>query len=336
MRFSSLLSTLLVPLAFAEARAADVPVQVDMHLDTPSQLLGKHLGLDAPEGLEAGLSQLREGGTNVPVMVLWPPPKSDHKARTFALLAKVEAEATRLADVTIVRSPDEARREVAAGRIAVLVSLEGAHGLGDGDDWAAVAGTLHDRGLSLLGLTWSFSNRFAGSSGDGGAGLTDEGRALVAEARRLGLVIDVSHASRQTTMDACTGSPVPVIASHSNAFAVRAQPRNLTDEEIACIGATGGVIGLNFHATFVGPGATVAAVADHADHIAKVAGRAAVGLGSDFDGYIKKPVGLEDEGDVGVLWEELRHRGWSEHDIAGVRGENFMRAWTAVLAGAGR
>lgn len=310
-------------------------MQVDMHLDTPTQLLTRKLGLDAPEGLEAGLVQLRAGGTNVPVMVLWPPQKSDHRARTFALLDRLEAEARRLADVTIVHDPDEARREVAMRHVAVLVSLEGAHGLGEGDDWREVLGSLHDRGLSLLGLTWSFSNRFAGSSGDGGGGLSDEGRQLVAEARRLGVVVDVSHASRQSTMEACQGSPVPVIASHSDAFSVRQQPRNLTDEELSCIAATGGVVGLNFHVTFVGPEASVAKVADHADHIAKVAGRGAVALGSDFDGYIKKPAGLASEADVGALWAELGSRGWSEAEIRGVRGENFMRAWSAVLAGKG-
>ena len=127
-----------------------------------------------------------------------------------------------------------------------------------------------------MGITWSFSNRFAGSSGDGGLGLSEEGRALVNLARQKRVILDVSHASRQTTMEICTDSPVPVIASHSNAKAVRNVARNLTDEEIRCIAKTGGVIGLNFHATFVSGGtdgpANVARVADHADYLAKVGG----------------------------------------------------------------
>ena len=180
-----------------------------------------------------------------------------------------------------------------------------------------------------MGITWSFSNRFAGSSGDGGGGLTDEGRALVAHARAKRVILDVSHASRRTTLEICRDSPQPVIASHSNAHVLRGHARNLSDEEIRCIAETGGVIGLNFHATFVGaPGhADVSRVADHADYLAKIGGHEVVALGSDFDGYIKKPKGLEDASKVPALWAELARRGWTEEQLRGVRGENFMRAW---------
>ena len=79
--------------------------------------------------------------------------------------------------------------------------------------------------------------------------------------------------------------------------------------------------------------ATVARVADHADYLAKVGGHGVVALGSDFDGYIKKPIGLEDASKIPDLWAELRRRGWTEDQIRGIRGENFMRAWTVVRAG---
>ncbi len=157
---------------------------------------------------------------------------------------------------------------------------------------------------------------------------------LVGMARERGVVLDVSHASRQTTLEVCRGAKAPVIASHSDAWALTQVARNLTDEEIRCIADTGGVIGLNFHAPFVGPGADVARVADHADHLAKVGGHGVVALGSDFDGFIKKPVGLEHAGRVPALWAELVRRGWTEAQILGVKGENFMRAWAAVQAAA--
>ncbi len=315
---------------------SQVGLQVDLHLDTPTQLLSKGIGLDAPEGLEAGLAQLRAGGTNVAVMVLWPPRKTDHRARALKLLSLLEAELERLPDqIGLARSPGEARALAEAGRVAMLISMEGAHGLGTDPDWLTTLDTFHQRGMGLLGLTWSFSNRFAGSSADGGEGLTEEGRALVAEARRRGIVLDVSHASRQTTMEVCADAPAPVIASHSDAWAIKKHSRNLTDDEIRCIAATGGVIGLNFHATFVGPEADVGKVADHADHLAAVGGHGVVALGSDFDGYIKKPAGLPDAAAVGALWEALAARGWTEAQIAGVRGENFLRAWQGVVDAAG-
>ena len=155
------------------------------------------------------------------VQVLWPPRKSEHKARAFALLEVMEREIARDEALALARDPGETEAAVRAGQIAVLLSMEGAHGLGAGPDWAEVFDQFYDRGLRLVGITWSFSNRFAGSSGDGGGGLTDEGRALVAQARAKRVISDVSHASRQTTMEICRDSPQPVIASHSNAHFAR-------------------------------------------------------------------------------------------------------------------
>ncbi len=309
-------------------------VQADLHLDTPTQLHRQDVAMDAASGLEAGVAQLRAGGTNLAVEVLWPPRNTDHLAHTKHLMDLVEREVNALDLLILVRTPTEARAAAEADRIGVAVSLEGGHGLGTGD-WLAELEALHDRGLGLLGLTWSFSNRFAGSSGDAGAGLTDEGRALVDWARAHGVVLDVSHASRQTTLEVCTDSPVPVIASHSDAHGLNAVARNLTDDEIRCIAASGGVIGLNFHAPFVGGTRDVARVADHAQHLAAVGGKGVVALGSDFDGMITSTAGLEDASKLPALWEELAARGWSSDDIAGARGENFLRAWQAVLDGAG-
>ena len=246
----------------------------------------------------------------------------------------MEREIARDESLELARHPGDAERAVLSGRVAVLISMEGAHGLGTGSDWSQVFDEFYARGLRLMGITWSFSNRFAGSSGDGGAGLTDEGRALVAKARAKRVILDVSHASRRTTMEICRDSPHPVIASHSNAHALREHARNLTDEEIRCIAETGGVIGLNFHAPFVGAAGKVdvSRVADHADYLARVGGHGVVALGSDFDGYIKKPTGLEDASKVPALWVELARRGWTDEQIRGVRGANFMRAWRQIQA----
>lgn len=315
------------------ASALAVEMQADLHLDTPTQLYRKKVGLDG-QGLEAGIDQLRAGGTNLAVMVLWPPRDAKWEAHTEALLGLLETEDARLDGVTLARTPAEARAVAAAGGVATIYALEGAHGI----DTTGVEGlrALHARGLALLGLTWSFSNRYAGSSGDGGAGLTAEGRALVDEAQRLGILVDLSHASKQTTLEVCAASTVPVIASHSDAAAVRAHARNLTDEEIACIAATGGVIGLNLHATFLGTPADVKKAADHVEHLRKLGGIGVVALGSDYDGLITTPEGLATAADLGKVWAELRRRGWTDLELAQLRGENFLRAWTVAQSLAGR
>lgn len=318
--------------------AASPPIHVDLHVDTPTQMVRAGTGLDAPE-LESGLDDMRRGGTNAVVEVLWPPrtPATPEAwaAQVERLFAKVEAEDARLAAVEIARSPAEVRRIVGEGHIAMMVSIEGAHGI----DKVGVRGlaALQRRGLSLLGLTWTFSNRFAGSSGDAppehpeGTGLTDDGRALVDEANRLGVVVDVSHASDAATLEACERSRAPVIASHSDADGVHDHARNLSDAAIRCIATHGGVIGLNFHAPFVGRPATVARVADHADHLRRIGGAGVVALGSDYDGQIITPQGLTDASSLPALWAELSRRGWTDAELRGAQGENFLRAWQKVL-----
>jgi membrane dipeptidase len=311
--------------------ATAVPVmQADLHLDTPSQLVLAGHPLDAGAPLQAGLPRLREGGTNLAVMVLWPGKAGvDHRARMFALLEKMEAEIARLDGVVLVRSPAEARAAAAEGRVGIVFALEGAHGLGA--DWQADVADLHARGVAMLGLTWSMSNRFAGSSGDGGGGLTADGHALVDEARRRGLLLDVSHASDATTQAVCLRAPAPVVASHSDAHAVRAHDRNLRDELLRCIAESGGVVGLNFHAPFVAPAADADAVARHAAHMARVAGPGVLALGSDFDGWIRTPLDLPHAGALPSLWPAMRRAGLSGADVQAARGENFLRAWQGAL-----
>lgn len=326
----------LLPLLLGLARA-EPALQADLHLDTPTQLHRRRTGLDG-EGLEAGLAQLRAGGTTLAVEVLWPPRDADWPAHVDGLLARLEAEDRRLDGVERVDHPAAARAAAAAGRVGMVYALEGAHGLGEpgADHGVRALRRLHARGLTVLGLTWSFSNPWAGSSGDGGGGLTDAGRALVAEAHRLGVLVDLSHASRTTTLEVCRSAPVPVLASHSDAHAITPHARNLTDEEIRCIAATGGVIGVNLHAPFVGAPATVAKVADHLDHFVAVGGPGVVALGTDYDGLITPAAGLPDAGALPALFAELRRRGWSEAQVDGLRGDNFLRAWEAATAWADR
>jgi len=231
----------------------------------------------------------------------------------------------------IVRSPTEARTTGEAGRIGVLVSLEGTHGLKE-DDWRASLQGLQARGLGMVGLTWSFSTPFAGSSGDGGGGLTEKGRELVSLCQATGLIVDLSHASRDTTLEVCTTSPVPVIASHSNAHTLSPHPRNLSDDEIRCIAATGGVIGLNLHGPFVGGARDLGAVVAQANHLAHIGGHGVVALGSDFDGLIQPVKGLPNASNLPDLWRALKTAGWSEAQIRGVQGENFLRAWSGVTS----
>lgn len=151
------------------------------------------------------------------------------------------------------------------------------------------------RGVRSFGLVHSTPNVLAGSSGGGGAskGLTARGRRFVRTLATIGGVVDVSHASDQATDEAIELSRQlgrPVIATHSNARALAAHPRNLTDQQIRGIARSGGVIGVNFHQRFLSPEngrATLADVVEQIRYLVRLGGLSVVAIGSDYEGGIR-------------------------------------------------
>ena len=172
---------------------------------------------------------------------------------------------------------------------------------------------------------------------------------VVRELNRLGVLVDVSHASDEAFWDALETTRAPVLASHSSARALADSPRNLTDDMLRAIGANGGVAMVNFGSMFVDPRKTTRAavgrllvlhpfdhgtplsfLADHVEHVAQVAGEDHVGLGSDFDGVPFLPEGMEDVGGLPELTVLLARRGWSEARLRKLLGENVLRAMEAA------
>jgi membrane dipeptidase len=240
------------------------------------------------------------------------------------------------------------RRIVGAGRIAMLFGVEGGHAIEDDLDTLRL---YFARGARYMTLTWSFSHGWAGSSGDDGGGLTDFGREVVAEMNRLGMLVDVSHVSDATFWDTLEIARAPVIASHSSARALAPHARNLSDDMLRAVARNGGVVMVNFGGTFLDPRkvgvgnqfknalragfdmpTTVAMLADHVEHIARVAGHAHVGLGSDFDGTLFLPDTVSDVSEFPNLSQELARRGWSDEQLRMLLGENLLRALAAAEA----
>jgi membrane dipeptidase len=151
---------------------------------------------------------------------------------------------------------------------------------------------------------------------------------------RIGIIVDVSHASDETVANVLAVSTDPIMASHSCASHFKSHCRNLNDELITGICGRGGVIGVIFNPSFLtsdNKNASVGAIADQVDYIARLGGIGCVALGSDFDGGIHPPPGLRDASQVQNLAVALRLRGYSEDQLKKLYFQNVLRLMRQVV-----
>ncbi|MCH2108850.1 MAG: dipeptidase [Polyangiaceae bacterium] len=189
------------------------------------------------------------------------------------------------------------------------------------------------RGLRIFGLIHTHHNRIGTSSGHRahGRGLSASGRETVERIFSLGGVVDISHSGDETTdsvLSIAEEQGGVVVATHSNARALAPHPRNLTDQQIRRIAATGGVVGVNFHQRFLQPAdgrASLKDVVDQILYLKKVGGLSLVAIGSDYEGGIRPAQGLENAGKFPALAEALREAGLGEDALGQVFGQNARR-----------
>ncbi|HSW30642.1 MAG TPA: dipeptidase [Longimicrobiales bacterium] len=249
--------------------------------------------------------------------------------------AKVQLEQIDIAEQMIAAYPDvfekaltasDVERIFGAGRIASILGMEGGHAL---ENSLGALRAYHGMGVRYLTLTHNGTLDWADAANDTArhGGLTEFGKEVVREMNRLGMLVDLSHTSPDAMRDALDVSAAPVMWSHANARALHDNPRNVPDDVLRRVPANGGVVMVTFVPGFLTSRerATIGDVADHIEHIAKVAGFDHVGIGSDFDGISSTPVGLEDVSTYPALFAELSRRGWSEENLAKLAGENALR-----------
>jgi membrane dipeptidase len=250
------------------------------------------------------------------------------------------------------------------GRIASLLGMEGGHAIENSLGALRAYYDLGVRYMTLthnVNLDWADSAAKPPQHG----GLTSFGEQVVLEMNRIGMLVDLSHVSDDTMDDALRVSKAPVIFSHSSARAVCDVPRNVPDSILKRLPANGGVVMVTFVAGFTDPAiakiqvpammeasrraqgksveesgkifeevmgglklpkTNIAMVANHIEHIRKVAGVKHIGLGGDYDGNTDWPVGLEDVSGYPLLFAELIRRGWKDEDLKLLAGENVLRA----------
>lgn len=227
------------------------------------------------------------------------------------------------------------------GRVTAIVHMEGAEpiaaDLSNLESW-------YERGLRSVGLVWSRPNAFAEgvpfrfpSSPDTGPGLTGAGRELVRACNRLGILVDLSHLNEAGFWDVARLTQRPLVATHSNAHVLCAASRNLTDAQLDAIGASGGVVGINFAVTFLRedgllvPETPIAEIVRHVEYVAGRVGVDHVAFGSDFDGAVV-PSELGGAAGLPKLVEALRAAGFDDEAVAKVTHRNWLRVlretWT--------
>lgn len=249
--------------------------------------------------------------------------------------ARVQLEQIDIARQVIARYPDvfapaltasDVRKAFAAGKIGSLIGMEGGHAI---ESSLGALRAYYDLGARYMTLTHNVTLPWADAAADQprNGGLTAFGKEVVREMNRLGMLVDLSHVSPGVMSQALDVSDAPVIFSHSNARAIADVPRNVPDSILRRLPKNGGVVMVTFVPGFtaVGRPATISDIADHLDHIKRLAGAAHVGIGGDFDGITETVQGLEDVSKYPDLFAELVRRGWTETQLRGLAGENVLR-----------
>jgi membrane dipeptidase len=237
-------------------------VAVDMHADTVQFVIDEGADISRPVATtHLDAVRMREGGLDAQFFSVWVEPEfygtggEGAIARADAQVEAVRALASRHPEIwTLATTAADVRRAHDEGKLAALLGLEGGYAI---NERLARVGHYFERGVRYMTPTWTHSLSWAGSSGDaeGAArGLNDFGRAVIREMNRLGMLVDVSHVSDRTFRDMVETSTSPIVATHSNCRALTDVPRNLTDDMIRAIAATGGVVCVVYYPGFLEPG----------------------------------------------------------------------------------
>ncbi|KAL8298815.1 hypothetical protein RB597_007437 [Gaeumannomyces tritici] len=333
---------------------------------------GLPLHVDRPR-LRAG----KNGGAFWSVFVPCPDNGTDFSDQNYATSVQATLQqidvVTRLTEAypgdfsSVLVNSSDALAAFKQGKLISPMGIEGLHQIGNS---VANLRRFHSMGVRYATLTHNCHNRYADAAllesplrvaEPRWNGVSPEGRRVVAEMNRLGLIVDLSHVSEATMVDVLgggqggwEGSRAPVIFSHSSAHALCPHPRNVKDSVLRLVKRCDSLVMVNFSPDFVsctaakdGSGnnglpdfypanSTLAHVADHIMHIGDLIGFDHVGLGSDFDGIQTTPRGLEDVSKFPDLVSELLRRGVSDEDAAKVVGGNLLRVWREVDAAAQR
>ncbi|MCB9892013.1 MAG: membrane dipeptidase [Planctomycetes bacterium] len=288
--------------------------------------------------------KMRQGGLDCAFFIVYvgQGPLTDngfHRAKSTALdkFEAIHRMALRFPDqVELALRAEDVERIAARGKLVACIGIENGYPMGN--DLGLIE-EFYRRGARYMGITHNKHNQLGDSHTPEeplNGGLTELGRSAVSEMNRLGIMVDVSHTSKQTMLDAVRHSKAPVLASHSAVHAIYAHGRNLDDEQLRALAASGGVVQVVAFASYLDdpkrpgkPRASVVDLCDHIDHAVRLIGIDHVAISSDFDGG-GGILGWNSAAETFEVTHELVRRGYSESDIAKLWSQNTLRVWKAV------
>ncbi|KAJ1028420.1 hypothetical protein NDA16_001587 [Ustilago loliicola] len=237
-------------------------------------------------------------------------------------------------DFSLVTDVKSARKAFKDGKMISFIGIEGAHSLGNSlfalRAFSSMFSTSSLGSVRYLTLTHTCHNAFADSAGQHPSrwnGLSPFAPHLIHELNRLAIVPDLSHVSDQTALQTIDMTRGPVMLSHSAARAFKDMERNVPDSVLNKLGASkkDHVVMINVYPGFIGGTEDLDQVIKHVDHVSSIVGRDHVGVGTDFDGIMSVPQGLEDVSHYPDLVAKLVEKGWTDRELKGFVGENVLR-----------
>lgn len=321
--------------------------------------------LDQAPAFHTDLTRLKSGRVGAQFWSVYVPASLAGPAAVQATLEQValvrRLAALRPDRLELARTAADVRRIHKSGRVASLIGIEGGHSINGSLDALRAFAAL---GVGYMTLTHSANTPWVESATDAPMPepLTAFGRDVLAEMNRLNILVDLSHVSPAAMRAAIAAAQAPVIFSHSSARALVDHPRNVPDDVLRLLPANGGVVMVTFVPAFVDaarfrwqaaraaeearlkaltpgqpvdlapweaanprPVTTLATVADHVDHVRRIAGVDHVGIGGDYDGIPDLPPELDGVEDYPALFVELARRGWTDAELAKLAGGNVLR-----------
>ena len=245
------------------------------------------------------------------------------------MIAYGKAELAKCSDsIAIARNYDELIANRDSGKMSAILTVEEGGIINGKMEYLE---ELYRQGIRLITLTWNYENSIGFPNSREpelmNRGLKPFGIEVVRRMNELGMLIDVSHLSDGGFWDVVRYSTKPFVASHSNARVLCSHPRNLTDEMIKALAEKGGVAGVNFYPYFLRESgkATVEDIAEHLWHMYQVGSEDVIAFGTDFDGFDEGELDITHMGEMNLVYDAIRKRGFTERQMDKLLGENILR-----------